>query len=76
MAGPDDAAEREGRAAPTAPERGASDDSTAEPTKEAEEQCAMFAASRAVAEGDLQAAYRIACGAHGPWRWPAIFSNC
>jgi hypothetical protein len=50
MAGPDDAAEREGRAAPTAPERGASDrhDSTAaETTKEAEEQLAMFAASRA-----------------------------
>ena len=26
----------------------------------------MFAASRAVAEGDLQAAYRIACGAPRP----------
>jgi hypothetical protein len=60
--------EREGPGgpAPTAPERGASDDSTAETTKEAEEQRAMFAASRAVAEGDLQAAYRIACGAPRP----------
>ena len=70
MARPDDAAERKGPGgpAPTAPERGArlSDDSTAETTKEAEEQRAMFAASRAVAEGDLQAAYRIACGPHGP----------
>jgi hypothetical protein len=34
--------------------------------KDAEEQRAMFAASRAVAEGDLQAAYRIACGAPRP----------
>jgi hypothetical protein len=67
MAGPDDAAERDGQGdpAPTAPERGASEDYTAETTKEAEQR-AMFAASRAVAEGDLQAAYRIACGAPRP----------
>jgi hypothetical protein len=77
MAGPDDAASREepGGPALTAPERGTSEVSTAETTKEAEEQRAMFAASRAVAEGDLQAAYRIACGPHDPWRWPVAFSN-
>ena len=68
MAGPDDATAREkpGGPAPTAPERGVSDDSTAETKKEAEEQRAMFAASRAVAEGDFHAAYRIACGAPLP----------